>query len=154
MCPLCGEENEDNIHIFTCTHSQQERPKQELLLYLAKQQHSKEMPAIAQVLEWALTNCGNYNWMVDKLAYPQDLHKAIEEQNKIGWNQILYGCISAEFGRVQEQFYRWQQLSTKLHNDKKWTRDLILKIWETMIKLWHNRTLVNMIKMNSPTHNT
>jgi hypothetical protein len=139
-CPLCCHEMEDNMHLFTCTDPQQERLQQELLLYIAKQQHSKEMPTIAQLLEWALLHCGsNDKWTIDKHNYHPELHKAIESQNKIGWNQIYCGRISVDFSISQEQFYRWQQLPTTTHNGQKWTRDLTYKIWEMMLKLWQNR---------------
>jgi hypothetical protein len=128
------------MHLFTCTAPQQERLQQDLILYIAKQQHSKQMPAIAQLLEWSMTNCShNEDWTVDKNLHPQELHKAIESQNAIGWNQIFYGRISQEFGRAQERFYRWRQLPATIYTGQRWTRDLIHKIWDTMLLLWQNR---------------
>jgi hypothetical protein len=135
------------MHLFTCTDAKQERLQQDLLLYIAKQQHSKEMPDIAQLLEWALSNCGNDDkWLVNKRNYPEELHRAIEDQNAIGWNQIYRGHISIEFSNAQELFYRWQQLPETTHNGHKWTRGLLHKIWETMLSLWHNRYTIKFNK--------
>jgi ribonuclease HI len=146
-CPLCSNELEDNMHLFTCTDAKQERLQQDLLLYVAKQQHDKEMPDIAKLLEWALSNCVNDDkWLVDKTHYPEELHRAIEDQNAIGWNQIYRGRISIEFSNAQEHFYRWQQLPETTHNGHKWTRGLIHKIWETMLSLWHNRNTIKFDK--------
>jgi hypothetical protein len=139
-CPLCLHDNEDNMHIFNCTAPKQDKLMGELLLHIAKQQHSKEMPELARLIEWALISCrDDDDWTVDKHTYPEELHKAIDSQNEIGWKQIFYGRISVEFGIAQEHFYRWQKASELLYNGQRWTRELIHKIWETMLSLWHNR---------------
>jgi hypothetical protein len=44
----------------------------ELLLHITKQQHSKEMPEIASLIEWALISCrDDDDWTVDKHTYPE-----------------------------------------------------------------------------------
>jgi hypothetical protein len=140
VCPLCDHELEDNLHIFVCTNPKQVKLQQELLLHIAKQQHSKEMPEISQLLEWALSNCGHDdNWKVNKSLYPRSLHKAIESQNLIGWSQLYYGRISIEFTTAQEAFYRWQGLRSTTHNGQRWASKLINRIWRTMLSLCTNR---------------
>jgi hypothetical protein len=80
------------MHFFNCTDSKQDKLMSELLLYIAKQQHSKEMPEIARLFEWAIISCkDDDNWTADKHTYAEELHKAINSQNKIGWKQIFYG---------------------------------------------------------------
>jgi hypothetical protein len=139
-CPLCAHETEDNMHLFACQNPQQVKLQQELLLYIAKQQHGKEMPELAQLLEWALSNCCySESWKVNKELYPQQLHKAIESQNEIGWHQIIYGRISMELTKAQEQFYRWRGLPESTHNGQRWTRNLLYQVWKTALLLWKNR---------------
>jgi hypothetical protein len=140
QCPLCSTDLEDNTHMFHCQHPTQTKSQQELLLYIAKQQHSKEMPEMAQLLEWALINCSQDKHLgIKPEHHPVALRQAIKDQNIIGWNQILYGRISKEFGIAQDNHYRWQQLSEITHNGSRWTRDLIFHIWKTTLALWSNR---------------
>jgi hypothetical protein len=139
-CPLCHNEVEDNIHIFNCQHPSQVRLQQELLLYIAKQQHGKEMPELAQLMEWAITNSNqSQTWQVNEKLHPTELQHAIKAQNKIGWQQIFYGRFALDFEQAQEEFYRWQGLPEITHNGQKWQLDLIQQIWKTMLSLWSNR---------------
>jgi hypothetical protein len=139
-CPLCANEIEDNLHMFHCVHPIQVKEQQKLSLYISKQQHSPEMPELAQLLEWALANCSQQeNWKVKPEIYPSTLQNAIKEQNVIGWNQLFYGRISREFGLAQEEHYRWRKMSEITHNGQRWTRDLIYHIWKTTLALWENR---------------
>jgi hypothetical protein len=144
-CPSCAHELEDNMHLFACHHPQQEKLQQELLLYITKQQYEKGMPELAQLLEWALLNCcHSETWTADKKTlHPKQLHNAIKSQNKIGWHQILYGRVSTELKKAQEQFYQWQGLPETSYNGQRWTRNLILQAWKTMLLLWKNRNEAN-----------
>jgi hypothetical protein len=105
-CPLCTNEIEENLHMFHCVHPIQMKEQQELLLYISKQQHSQEMPEMAQLLEWAVSNCSQQdNWKVDPELYSPTLRSAIRDQNTIGWSQLCYGRISREFEMAQEEHY-------------------------------------------------
>jgi hypothetical protein len=126
--------------MFNCSHPAQEKLQQELYLYIAKQQHSQEIPELAQLLEWAILNCtGTDSWTVDPQYYPQKLCTAIKEQNLIGWQNIFYGRISTEFEAAQEEHYRWLNLPDTRYNGRRWASDLIHQIWKTTLTLWNNR---------------
>jgi ribonuclease HI len=140
LCPLCINEIEDNLHMFHCAHPAQVKVQQELYLFISKQQHSSEMPEMAQLLEWALTNCSQQRkWKIAPELYAPSLQNAIKDQNTIGWDQIFYGRISKEFGLAQEIHYRWRKLPEATHNGQRWSKALIYNIWKTALALWNNR---------------
>jgi hypothetical protein len=139
-CPLCKNDNEDNLHMFHCMHPDQVKIQQDLWLILAQQQHSKEMPELAQIMEWSLASCSDKeNWYINPQHFPEDLHKAIAEQNAIGWQQIFYGHMSLEFKAAQERHYRWINAPEMTHNGSRWSSLFIQQIWKTTFALWKNR---------------
>jgi hypothetical protein len=78
------------------------------------------------------------------------LHKAIDEQNAIGWQQLYYGRMSLEFEAAQERHYRWIKAPEKTHTGRRWARLFIQQIWKTTIALWINR---NKARHNNDDHN-
>ena len=64
----------------------------------------------------------------------------IEDQNKIGWDQVVCGRISKEAIKIQGRHLIENKHITKVHKDaNKWLRLVIQTLWENVEKMWKTR---------------
>ena len=57
-------------------------------------------------------------------------------QQKIGWRQLMGGCLSVEWARAQQAYYQWRDIR---RTGKRWAVALIRKLWEIAWDLWSDR---------------
>ena len=73
----------------------------------------------------------------------EDVHRIFGAQRQIGWRPFMGGCISFEWAKVQENYYKW---IGRKKTGKRWAVALIQKLWDVSWDQWECR--------NGALHNT
>ncbi len=71
--------------------------------------------------------------------YHSDVRSVINQQNKIGWRQLINGRFGKEWSRIQDDYYareRSHRSTTDKRSGKKWQIQLITHIWQQWTILW------------------
>jgi Reverse transcriptase (RNA-dependent DNA polymerase) len=127
-CKFCGAE-ETVLHVYLCAHedvtsvwTQQLKEFQKDLIRL------QTYPCITNALiiglqQWRKNEHGNTLGL-------------ITDQDKIGWNGILEGCIRNHWKHYQAQYYN--KIQSKKSSER-WAQHIIRKLWKIAWNLWENR---------------
>jgi len=138
-CPRCGEQ-EDARHVWTCQSPEACLLRSQDLFKLRKWLKEQDTaPEISRVLMTRLTS-----WSFNTRAYPQrvrdmDIRRALQEQDDIGWTNLLEGCVSQHWAVAPTNYYKWMG-SRK--SGRRWTIALIKKLWDVVWDLWDQQNLV------------
>ena len=57
-------------------------------------------------------------------------------QQQIDWRPVMGGCLSLEWARVQDTYFKWLKLRS---TGKRWKAALITKSWEVCWDQWESR---------------
>ena len=66
----------------------------------------------------------------------ESCEKVFMTQKQIGWRQLMGGCLSLEWSRAQEDYYKWLGIR---RTGERWVAELIKKIWNISWDLWQDR---------------
>jgi hypothetical protein len=133
-CPLCHQ-IETASHVLQCQDERATKQWDSSLADLRKWLESKDTdPSIITALCSGLAQ-----WQEQG----QGLHRTFNDlnthQNTIGWNGILEGCFSAQWEKIQGQYYRSRN-SRK--SGFKWQVELCKRIWKIPWDMWQHRNSV------------
>ena len=139
-CPRCDAPEEDTTHVVQCT---------------ARSAHIVWTKALTHLEGWLLnqdTNAQLHKILVGRLAGWQAkdplqplstsarLREAIQEQDRIGWENFLLGRVSTKIRDFQQRHYEHQ-------NSRKtgaaWCSKLINQLWLMIWKMWEHRNHIN-----------
>jgi hypothetical protein len=68
------------------------------------------------------------------------MKKFIQEQNEIGWNQVVQGRISKTIIKVQNDHVEANKHITKVHRDpNRWLQKIIIALWSNTTTIWKSR---------------
>jgi hypothetical protein len=147
-CPRCATTKEDRDHIIRC----EARTRAEWRANFRKSTrefHTKHdtAPDLQQLWEVAMDqwlNAPEGDIVFNSTLFPDAARPLVEQQNRIGWRQVLNGRFSSEWRRLQDQHYLLVRRRT--HEGKKdkqtgqwWQRSFILFIWSQWLTLWKLR---------------
>ena len=140
-CPLCKQVQEDNLHMFHCQHKTMRAQQETMVKCLrTKMENSATDPKITRILSE-----GVEKWMKDKkfemsTRATGKMKTFVEQQNRIGWDQIVCGRTSKEVIKVQEKHLIENKHITKVHRDaNRWLRIILQTLWESTGKIWKTR---------------
>jgi hypothetical protein len=123
-CPLCYFRTEDNMHLFSCTHPKQVSTKQELLHQLNTSKIEDNLkPLLTSAIKSAILDP---NWQPESSIVSKGLRKGVNEQNRIGWQQILRGRFA-------------KSLSGGDRHKEQDLRRVLRCIWDALLNLWQQR---------------
>jgi hypothetical protein len=123
-CPLCYYRVEDNMHLFNCSHPKQVATKTALLQQLNQStidEHIK--PIFTAAIKTAILDP---TWQPVSSQVPQGYRKGAEDQNRIGWQQIMRGRFA-------------QSLSCGDRHKEQDLRRVLRLIWDALLNLWSQR---------------
>ena len=143
-CPLCGAQEQDNIHLLRCPSASTFRfsliTQLQSWLYLQQTDPSLTTFIIDGLLRWFLNPTAyNFSQSSDPI-----LHNAFSSQTCLGWYSLLCGYISTDLVHAQSCFYIE---SGSCRSSTKWGSQLILQCWNIIYQLWTNRN--NILHNNS-----
>jgi hypothetical protein len=136
-CPLCNNLIEDNLHIFTCTHPQQQEVVATLHNRMESDNKNYGVDELIHIIQTALSKIGQ-NW-APTLTNDKELNDGIQDQTRIGWQQILFGRISCKIMSYRETTLRLKGVEKWRNSGMKWTTRMIQNIWDTFLSLWSHR---------------
>jgi hypothetical protein len=141
-CPLCNALTEDTMHLFSCQNNQMTTVQEKLSLYIAKTLHDHGNSELLNILEIGLTSCLTCRWEADTTKVSDQWQNAIEEQNKIGWEQIYKGRIGKELINAMDRHYQQLGINKMQYNGERWAKQLIGNIWRIALALWETRNSI------------
>lgn len=137
QCPLCKNLVEDNLHLFTCKHPQQ----QEIILTLHKRLESDNtnygVDTLIHNITMAISRIGQ-TWMPPHTD-EEALNSCLQDQTRIGWKQMLFGRISCTMSAYIGLYLREKGVERWQNSGEKLTIRIIQNVWDTFLKLWRNR---------------
>lgn len=103
-------------------------------------------PALAKLLEeslraWLSHTGKEKEFHVSPAQFPREFGSLIRQQNMIGWRQFFNGRFSAEWGRLQDDYYSRDDISkgNKVQSGQRWQVTIIGFIWEQWFLVWSSR---------------
>ena len=137
-CPRCGKPNETTTHILQCQCDSAQRVWEGALLSLDEWLYeNRTCPDLRKLLQHIL-----YRWKKGLEVTPlrdydfEACKDVFVSQQQIGWRQLMGGCLSVEWARVQQSYYQWRDIR---RTGKRWAISLIRKLWEIAWDLWDDR---------------
>jgi hypothetical protein len=91
---------------------------------------------INKIIREALVNASNLKLWSANLTGNRKVNRWIQDQSRIGWQQILYGRTAKSLEFAMEDHFCNKANDTGQETGAKWVRKLIQVIWDTFLKLW------------------
>jgi hypothetical protein len=132
-CPLCHYLCEDELHLFQCLHPMQQAVTTDMKRFMT-QDSDIEQEVQTQIAEAMAESLRKTTWEPNK--YHHKSIQIIRAQTKIGWQHMYFGRFTRQLTKLP---------STKHVNQlggwscTRWPQRLLRMIWDTFIKLWHQR---------------
>ena len=139
ICPRCGEETKDEMHVLQCEHPEAiNRWKTKIrALQQWMEEEAKTHPGIADTIHSTLCS-----WKLHKQQTPpvdRNTREAFYEQTTIGWWNFMFGLHSNKWQKIQQAHY--DRIGSK-RSVRRWTSLLIRKLWDTAWDQWQHRCYV------------
>jgi hypothetical protein len=137
-CPFCGE-CETVLHVLKCPSAEPTRLWEEsALMDLDKWMRDNGTdPCITKALIIGLRN-----WRNDS-ELSTDVNFLIDEQEKIGWDSVLEGCLGSHWTIAQDRYFR---AKNSRRSGNRWMIELIRRIWKIPWDLWQLRNQKEHLK--------
>jgi hypothetical protein len=148
QCPLCNNLIEDNLHLFMCTHPQQQEVVATLHRRMESDNNNYGVDELLIIYKEAISQIG-HKWTPPTLSKDKELNDCVQDQTRIGWQQILFGRISCKITSYIETNLRSKGVEKWKNTGEKWTTRMIQNIWDTLLTLWSHRN--NLIFNNQET---
>ena len=133
-CPRCGALHEDVSHILTCqavsAKESWSKSLDRLEEWMAKQ---KTATLIRQFIIRRLREWHTGEFLVQPEA---SIATATDEQNEIGWKNLLYGFVSPQWARIQQREYN--RIGSR-RTGRRWVTQLIKQLWVVIWDQWKDR---------------
>ena len=153
ICPICKNEIETQSHIINCKHShfwlnltlQLQQAKAFLRPFLPFHQI---WPIISSHITNTCAEGLNPTFSIINDPIGNLIQVAINQQQAIGWNQLLYGRIASSWGHVQEHYYKeyYSKHTDKNrpmhHNRTPFTSRLIQAFFCIFLGIWKQRNSI------------
>jgi hypothetical protein len=123
-CPLCHYRSESSLHVFTCKHPLQRETYNRIGLYLDKDGGENGNQDVNKIIKEALANASSLNLWSFKLTGNSKVDQWIQDQDQIGWQQILYERITKSLEHAMEDHYCKKANDTRQDTGATWVRKL------------------------------
>jgi len=138
-CPSCPCEREDRDHVYQCNHHDRAVWRRKSLQEIRKVcQNLQTAPELTDILLEGLAACYN-NSPFPNNKYSQRFDKLFDEQNIIGWRQLINGRITKEWAHLQHQHLAKNNLIDKFRTGQTWSIQIICTIWTQWYQVWKIR---------------
>ena len=141
LCPLCKTETETNTHIMQCQCpvATMERHTKLYDLYQWMIDNHGD-PHIAQTIIYTLIN-GSQTKFVDMIptAASSAIRIAAQDQDCIGWDNLLVGRIASSWVVAQQQYHECTSSNPNEFHGITWMGRFISKLYEAVHAVWMYR---------------
>eukprot|EP00957_Ditylum_brightwellii_P129618 9887752-Ditylum_brightwellii.AAC.1 len=137
LCPICVTIAETSTHLFHCMHGSAICACTEAIIQFCVDLYSlKTAQILKQVLVYKVAQ-----WWGIQLPCPKipsnfigDLiSEAVEQQNNIGWDNFLKGCLSILWDKAQLKYHKHRP-STIAFLPQHWAKGVISATWHMFTK--------------------
>ncbi len=134
-CPFCLDHNETQEHMLYCNNEHVKKCRtEEISKAIQRIRALRGDPALNQILIQAISSPRD---TLETRVYPDRYATLIQNQNKIGWRQLLCGRITNEFVRHHDNYASLNK-GTKLDGEQ-WATCVVKILWEAVLNIWHHR---------------
>ena len=139
-CPRCGESDESVTHVVTCqalsaiVQWNDSCNTLESWLFNSNTQNDLISAILSRISTW------RKDIAVEPVTGPKALRKAIAEQDKLGWENFMYGRVSTHITEYQHQHFR---NTGRQNTGKAWVSKLINQLWLVVWQMWDHRNKIN-----------
>ena len=146
-CPSCQQSRyEDRDHIMKCNSASREtwrvRLMQSLEAFHTKMDTYRPLRHLLRDAMSAWLQSEDDDMIINATEYHSEVRSVINQQNVIGWRQLINGRFGEEWSRGQDDYYareRSRRGATDKRSGQKWQIQLITHIWQQWIILWKLR---------------
>jgi hypothetical protein len=140
-CPTCKHPSEDTTHFLGCSHESRSKEWEQCVRNLnCMLQQSETSKDLSQLLFEAI-QAGRNGTQVDYSQLSTEIRRVAQAQESIGWQQVLFGRFSQQWGLVYEELWK------RKHGDggsaplaaEVWIAQVIKIIWKTILSTWKLR---------------
>ena len=137
LCPICKNTTETARHVLTCNDARVTTQWELSLSKLEWQLDKLGTPtSITKVILQHLQKWRNPNTTMDPI--PDALKEAVQAQQRIGWENILYGRLSYQW----QQAYAILSAADSITKTRRWTQAIILKLTNIAWDFWEHRNAI------------
>ena len=139
-CPRCDAPDETVTHVLRCQAVSARAEWAKAMTHLESWLFNLDTDAhLTEALLGRLT-CWQTNKPFPAVEGPRALKTAILEQDRIGWENFLFGRISTKFAGYQQVHYNHLG---KQRTGATWSSKLTNQAWLVMWKMWQHRNTIN-----------
>lgn len=135
-CPSCDEEVETQAHLHQCNHPRRQQWREQFHEKMKQKMEAYKTPEYIVNLWIEGVKRGMTN-NEEPMSSTPETQPIIEEQEKIGWNQMIKGQIANKW--IQAQKEAMGETATKRKNALTWATDMVSLIFEEWLNLWKIR---------------
>jgi hypothetical protein len=130
QCPRCHRQKETQDHFLSCPMSQATWATKIATIELPKTSNSLQI-LLENLIKWAILNCRTSNQDTPPQHHRKSIQNFIEEQSKIGWNQLLKGRWSKTWVQCLDTIYpeKGEQIAIRIQ----------IQIWKALLHAWNER---------------
>lgn len=139
VCATCGCDDETNDHFLRCPG--RKRWQSMLRIDLRKQSEKLDTdPILSEILLEGLQTWLNGTNVVLSPRYSTRYRTLIQQQTKIGWNQLFYGRWAKTWRLLQDEYLTQHNVSpTRMNHGSAWVQRHIIIIWQACHYAWQSR---------------
>ena len=140
-CPRCNHKNEDATHILTCRATSAVLEWDESTVRMKEWLDShNSCPDLSKLIVATMQGWKAKAPIEYTPEYDFDgMERLINCQSKIGWRSFWDGCLSHEWGAIQQTYLTWTKSK---QTGKRWVAGLIRQLWEVEKAAWLHRNSV------------
>eukprot|EP00980_Cylindrotheca_fusiformis_P010202 scaffold2269_cov65-Cylindrotheca_fusiformis.AAC.2 len=142
VCPLCKVDPETNAHLYQCSAASVRSWRSTTLTELRtllEQWDTKH--GLVEVLMSGLSLAfdAESGDQLSLMEFPLSLHSLIQEQNSIGWQQLLRGRVSCQWAKLQQEVYTARSETDKTVTGTTWITTVVTSVLTQVLDLWKQR---------------
>ena len=142
QCPACSAPHENNLHVLLCEHPSRKEWRNETMHKINTYEPTESDPYLLDILRDGLTR---FHRQLDPLnlhQYPNRYSHLIENQNKLGWDQLYRGRWTKEWSSLQSEYCETNNEQTSgTPQVTRWSVGLGRLLIDQWIKLWQLRNI-------------
>jgi len=138
-CPACHEPYEDNRHVIICSHASRRQWRSDTMQHLRHKQDPISDPYLQDILQDGLTRYHNNYDHIPNGSYPQQYAMLIDNQNKIGWDQLYKGRWALSWAQLHDDYRHGLQDRPTIPSGNEWVTSTGRLLIDRWLHLWKLR---------------
>ena len=145
QCPRCCKLHENLNHVFQCSQAAS-TCKSAWAQFLSTLQKTSTYPLIVETLGYGISHWSTGSLPQWQGPYPRPtdnfrllVFTAFQEQQSIGWDQAIRGCLSVHWEKANTLYCQEQLHQGNLTTHSMWSSNLVQGMWQYGVDQWIGR---------------